>query len=240
MLTGFQLKVLAVILMILDHLYAYLPDLPLWFTWLGRLAAPIFFFLAVEGFVHTRNRRNYLMRLFTFALIMFSGTKVIVLLFPADIPLKNNIFLSLALAVLMLMFIEETSGVKINSREFVRGITGAWFVSFISIFTEASLLGVYLTCVFYFLRGKKILLSLGYLLLSFLFFLPVLRDQAGLTPVSLEGFRSQWMMVFALPFFLIYNGERGLNNLFAKYMFYFIYPLHLWLLYIARYYLTSG
>ncbi|MBP3754774.1 MAG: hypothetical protein J6I66_07945 [Lachnospiraceae bacterium] len=34
---------------------------------------------------------------------------------------------------------------------------------------------------------------------------------------------------------LLYNGERGKNIPFTKYMFYVIYPVHLWILMIVRY-----
>ncbi|PFW56203.1 hypothetical protein COL13_16590 [Bacillus cereus] len=40
------------------------------------------------------------------------------------------------------------------------------------------------------------------------------------------------MMIFALPFLLLYNGERGYNKTWAKYMFYVFYPVHIWTLYI--------
>ncbi|EEK76555.1 TraX [Bacillus cereus R309803] len=48
--------------------------------------------------------------------------------------------------------------------------------------------------------------------------------------ISIENY--QWMMIFALPFLLLYNGERGYNKTWAKYMFYVFYPVHIWMLYI--------
>ena len=33
--------------------------MPLWFTQLGRLSAPLFLFCTVEGFAHTHDRRKY-------------------------------------------------------------------------------------------------------------------------------------------------------------------------------------
>lgn len=48
-------------------------------------------------------------------------------------------------------------------------------------------------------------------------------------------FDFQWAMVFAIPFILLYNGNRGMNNVFTKYMFYFFYPVHLWAIYMISY-----
>ena len=43
----------------------------------------------------------------------------------------------------------------------------------------------------------------------------------------------QWMMVFSIPFILMYNGQRGPKNDFTKYLFYVFYPAHVWALYLA-------
>jgi hypothetical protein len=59
--------------MTIDHAALLLipPDSGLYFVMrlVGRITAPIFAFMLVEGFRHTRNRRAYLSRLSTFALI---------------------------------------------------------------------------------------------------------------------------------------------------------------------------
>ncbi|RDY23827.1 hypothetical protein CHF27_005605 [Romboutsia maritimum] len=36
--------------------------------------------------------------------------------------------------------------------------------------------------------------------------------------------------ISVILFILAYNGERGLNNKFSKYLFHVFYPLHLWIL----------
>lgn len=59
MFNSFQLKVIALIFMILDHIYTYMGsvsgiNIPIWFGYLGKLAAPIFFYLIVEGFLRPR------------------------------------------------------------------------------------------------------------------------------------------------------------------------------------------
>jgi hypothetical protein len=72
-LTGFQLKYLALALMVLDHIHyffgftGYIPEL---FSMLGRLAAPLFLFCVVEGFVHTHDRKKYFLRIYAIAIGM--------------------------------------------------------------------------------------------------------------------------------------------------------------------------
>lgn len=59
-LNAFQLKLFAMILMVLDHLHSYIPGMPLWFSLVGRIVAPIFFYFIVEGFFYTRSRKRYM------------------------------------------------------------------------------------------------------------------------------------------------------------------------------------
>ncbi|WP_252248122.1 TraX family protein [Clostridium sp. ZBS20] len=55
-LNSFTLKTFAIIAMIMDHIFTYLMStsihVPLWFSSIGKLASPIFFYLIVEGFFH--------------------------------------------------------------------------------------------------------------------------------------------------------------------------------------------
>ena len=67
-LTGFQLKLIALAAMIVDHVGAVFPT-PDAFRVIGRMAFPIYAFLIAEGCRHTRNRQRYLVRLGLFALI---------------------------------------------------------------------------------------------------------------------------------------------------------------------------
>lgn len=67
-LTGFHLKLIALVTMIVDHVGAVFPT-PDALRVIGRLAFPIYAFLIAEGCRHTRNRQHYLMRLGLFAMI---------------------------------------------------------------------------------------------------------------------------------------------------------------------------
>ena len=68
-LSSFTLHVLAMILMLCDHLWATLLPGQEWLTCIGRIAFPIFAFMIAEGFYQTSNRKKYLKRMFIFALI---------------------------------------------------------------------------------------------------------------------------------------------------------------------------
>ena len=55
-LDGTQLKTVALVLMVLDHIHYFFEFtgwVPTWFSMLGRLSAPLFLFCTVEGFAHT-------------------------------------------------------------------------------------------------------------------------------------------------------------------------------------------
>ena len=67
-LTGFTIKIIAVLAMIIDHTGAVF-DLHSGYRVVGRLAFPLFAFLIAEGYKHTTNIRKYLLRLGLFAFI---------------------------------------------------------------------------------------------------------------------------------------------------------------------------
>lgn len=72
-LTGFQLKYIAMFLMVLDHIHYFMGftgKIPEWFSMLGRLSAPLFLFCVIEGFTHTRNRKKYFLQIYAIAIVM--------------------------------------------------------------------------------------------------------------------------------------------------------------------------
>ena len=69
-LTSTAIKTIALLLMVIDHVYYFFNFtgvVPTWYNMLGRLSAPLFLFCTVEGFAHTHNRRRYFLRLWTIA-----------------------------------------------------------------------------------------------------------------------------------------------------------------------------
>lgn len=57
-LSAAALHILAMAFMLMDHLWATLLPAQEWLTCVGRIAFPIFAFMAVEGYFHTHNLKN--------------------------------------------------------------------------------------------------------------------------------------------------------------------------------------
>ena len=228
-LDAFRLKLLAMGLMLLDHIYYFIPGTPIWFTWLGRIVAPIFFFFAVEGFYHTRSRLHYIIRMFIWAGIMFAGTRLIMHRFPpVHTPIVNNIFLSLALALCLMDAIEWTRATGNRAL----GVPAVMAVGVLSLFTEASLYGVAMTLVFYLFRDDRRRMAMAYVVVSLAISLLLSPAASAISLERLLYYDYQWMMVFSILFILMYNGRRGPKNNFTKYLFYVFYPAHVWALYL--------
>lgn len=276
----FKLKLLMLLLMVVDHIGFFLPNTPLWLNYIGRVVAPVFFFLLVDGFFRASNRYNYAKRLMVAAGIMTTGNLLVSILFPMgdktigpfmyvvaivlaiilavitwltykasaydgrrilftgivlaltpllfnDIfQLNNNIFLPMALGIMMLNTIEYDKKVK-RSTQNTLIIVG---ILFITAFTEGSLLISFMILIFYYFRNDRKMLIITYTVLSFIFTISDLSYRG----LFIENY--QWMMVFALPFFFLYNGKKGRD---VKYLFYGFYPLHIWILYIMGYFMQK-
>ena len=111
-LDGFQLKLIALIIMTIDHIYYFgcsLADMPEIMTLIGRIAAPIFVFFVTEGFAHTHSRGRYLLRLYVCGVLMQIGNLFVNLCFPMQngVIVLNGIFTTMAVIVIYLWWIEN-------------------------------------------------------------------------------------------------------------------------------------
>lgn len=69
-LTSYQLKIIALCTMTIDHLAAYGGEIPIFGHYayilriVGRIAAPLFLFVLTESVRHTHNKIHYVLRLY--------------------------------------------------------------------------------------------------------------------------------------------------------------------------------
>ena len=200
---------------------------------IGRLGFPIFCFLLVEGFFHTRNRRKYLLRLGLFALISelpfdlafqetwksFGRPEAG---FWARIGLEfgdQNVFFTLFLGLLAVMLWDGLTRGGQEEGPAWRGLAAVACALGLGaaahyLQTDYGAMGVALILVLYLLHER-----------------PWERDLlAGGVLAAMIPFGSHWIELFgiaAFPLFHLYNGRRGRQ---MKYFFYVFYPAHLLLL----------
>ena len=105
-LTSNMLRIIAVVLMLSDHIWATTMSFGNWMTYIGRIAFPIFAFQIAEGFVHTSNIKKYALRLLGFALI----TEIPFNLFYSSRwfnPYHQNVLFTLLLGLLAIYVIDN-------------------------------------------------------------------------------------------------------------------------------------
>ena len=206
-MTGFQLKLLAILAMTADHIGAvFFPEIPL-LRWIGRLAMPVLSFFIGEGLRHTRSPRRYLLRLTGFALLSE---------LPFDLTFyggiewgHQNVYFTLALGLLALWAIQS------------RGMEG-WLLA-LTAALAAELLG----CD-YGMYGVLLILLLDR-------FHRARSEQlagAALLNLAFFGLQTQTLSLIALPLLWLYNGKRGRDD---RRLFYLYYPAHLCVLGILRF-----
>ncbi len=248
-LNGTQIKFIGIIMMVFDHIhqmfYGQVPD---WFAVIGRPVAPIFIFMCAEGFHYTRNKKRYMLTLLVGSLFMSIATMIISQAFPSDVVLINNIFSTLFLCTVYMLgidYIKKGHAEKkvkyywIGIGIFIAPVLIAFGVMQmlalpIPIFvlrlilmipnlitTEGGFLLVVLGALFYLFREKRWVQVLVLVLMSVL--------------VYVLGDHLQALMVLAVIFMLLYNGQRGRGD---KYFFYVFYPAHIYFLYILSYYIN--
>jgi len=242
--TAFDLKVLAVVLMLLDHIGKYLPtylpgNLDLYFRYAGRIVAPIFFYLAVESYFHTRSKKKYIFRLYLAALVMAIGNIILESIVknefhPASfVSVDQNIFLAIAIGISILAAFdwEKTKNgfkkILPIATVYVLGII--FLLDIFNIFY--TLFGLVMFCGAYFLRGSKYLFIVYSILPIALLISEIVKYQG-----NFWYYNYQWFVLAAIPFLLLYNGKRGHS---FKYFFYIFYGVHIWILYYLSFYLLT-
>ena len=230
-LNALHLKILAMALMLCDHLWATLLPGQQWLTAVGRLAYPVFAFQIVEGYFCTHDRKAYFRRLFYFALLSEIPFN---LMTAGDLwnPFQQNVLFTFCLGILLFRFLDHSK----------QKSTAAWAVSVPVAVAGGYLLGM-LTFVDYYGYGILMLLSFylfrnvrhGWLGILLSMILINGEFMGGLTYViSVLGhdfyFYQQSLAVLALIPIFLYNGKQGPHNRLIQYTCYAFYPAHMLIL----------
>ncbi len=223
-MSSFALRALALVCMLVDHAgLALFPNIGA-FRCAGRLAFPIFCFLLVQGFMHTRGPRAYARRLLLFALLSEVPFDLLIFGRTACLVEQNAIF-SLLLGLLAL------HGARAAEKRPVALAACSLLLCMAAMTLRVSFgwLGVALCLCFYLLRQHRgrMLLSAGAILLIYSLSL------------QLSGVTRSWVLVslcslLALGPLLLYNGKRGVRVPVLTFLFYAAYPLHMLLLVAVR------
>lgn len=244
---SFQIKIFMALLMVLDHIphiHGLVPS-----TWEGifhvitRCVGVWFAYVAVEGFIYTRSKIKYNLRLFLWAGVMLLGNYVLSL---QGILVYNNIFLSLAfgVALLNILFYDLKLSSKFGNKQLqiikILRLIVAILISLIGIsITEGGAVIIPFILMTYIFRKSMIKKIIFYVIFSVFLFLTAYTDYGDFsTTISMLMFNSDFMLFTVIPFILMYNGERGPKNKFSKYFFYVFYPAHLWIIGIIGYLLA--
>ena len=218
-LSNNQLKIIAMLSMLADHMGMILfPEVRL-LRIVGRLAFPIFAFMIAEGCAHTRNRGRYLLQRAAVALVCQIAYAV------AMGSLFQCVMVSFLLASLSIFSLENFR-TKRDPLSFAGAAAMALLVVGMTVIgpqllrhrgfaVDYGFWGVMLPVVVYFLPGHLWKCAGAALMLALLCH-------------TLEP--RQWFSLLAIPLLMLYNGQRGKWKL--KYLFYIFYPAHLGILYL--------
>lgn len=228
-LSGSVLKLLAVVSMLVDHTAKRILVHYPWFmtplfrlgstdvSWFvlcvsfGRIAFPIFCFLLVEGFVHTRDRRRYGINLLIFAILSEPIFDLSRTMTPYD-PTYQNVFVTLFVSYLGLCALE---GLRDRPALRAFGVLGLALAS-MGLLCDYGSRGYAMVLMLYVLREQ-----------------PIVKTALGCCITT-----STWRAGLAFVPINLYNGRRGfIRGLVLKYAFYAFYPLHLLALWRLRIYL---
>ena len=235
-LTAAVLHIIAMTLMLMDHLWATLLPAREWLTCAGRVAFPIFAFMAVEGYFHTRNFKKYILRMQLFAVLseipfdlMYGGTWFY--------PVHQNVLWTFLLGLLGVWLMEQVRK---------KGKTWMYLLVCVLVVPAGLVLGtlcmvdyygvgILTVFVFYFLHGRKWWCFLGQL--AALYWLNVELLGGLMYPVQLFGMEfelcQQGLALLALIPIWLYRGRQGYHSKPFQYLCYAFYPVHMLLLVVV-------
>lgn len=220
----FKLKIIACLIMLIDHTGAVFFPQHFYLRLIGRLSFPIFAFLIARGYSFTHDLKKYMLRLLIFAFI--SQVPFYYAFKGVSSETSLNIFFTLFLGLLTIYIYKKC-----------KNFWGIFLVILISISaqllnTDYGFYGVLLIFLFYIFKENVwaalfAIISLNgiYMIYTYVY----IYNHYAIIPAPTVRIFNQCFSLLALPIILIYNGKRGRK---LKWAFYIFYPLHLTIIYL--------
>lgn len=235
--TSMSLHIMAMVFMLCDHLWGTIVPGNDWLTCIGRVSFPIFAFLIVEGYFHTKNIRKYVYRLLAFAVLSE---------IPFNLVMGSNIFYPIHQNVLW-SFLISIGLIRLNEKAKATGKLGIQICAgcgtvilgyIIGILTMVDFYhaGILTVLTFYFFRQRKWWCYIG----QFLCLWYINMEQLGGLAYEIHFggqtyflLRQGFALLALIPIWL-YQGKQGYHNKILQYTYYAFYPFHLLILGIIK------
>lgn len=231
------LHILAMLFMLSDHSWATVLPGNDWMTCVGRVAYPIFAFMIVEGFHHTKNLKRYAMRMFVFALIseipfdlMYSGL--------AFYPFHQNVMWTFLISLGAMWLLERVKKQGVLWKTILLSVLivlGSFLLGTIAMVDYYGT-GVLMVLTFYFFRGKKWWCYLGQFAVMYWINMDLLAGLCYIVTIfghKVELVQQGFALLAFIPIWL-YQGRQGYHSKWFQYFCYAFYPVHMLLLFVIQ------
>ena len=196
-LTSFDLKIIAIITMTIDHIGYFLFPGVEELRIIGRLAFPIFAFLTAQSYRYSHNRETYFIRMLVLG-ALFTVTK-----FYFQPYSGADIFLTLGLGFGILYGLEQ--------KQYLLAIGSLILGIFLDV--DYGWYGLLFVPLMYYFENRLI------------YTVPIIGVMTWLATRYLYFATSQYYALISIAILLLYNKQLGYKK--AKYFFYIYYPLHI-------------
>ena len=235
--TSFSLHIMAMLFMLCDHLWGTIVPGNDWLTCIGRLAFPIYAFMIVEGYFHTKSLKKYVCRLLIFAVIseipfnLAMGSSLFY-------PIHQNVLWSFLISVGLIAWNEKVKEKQI----WVRILVGAaaviiGYIGGIITFVDFYNAGILTVLVFYFFRGKKWWHYIGQAICLYYINFEMLGGLSYEIDIFGQTYfiaRQGIALIALIPIWLC-KGKQGYHSKAFQYFNYAFYPLHLLILGLLKF-----
>lgn len=231
--TSMWLHILAMACMLCDHLWGTVVPGNDWLTCIGRISFPVFAFLIVEGYFHTRNLKKYVGRLLLFAILseipfnLAMGSRLFY-------PIHQNVLWSFLISLGLIRWCEKARATGKRWKQIGAGC-GAVLIGYLAglvTMVDFYHAGILTVLVFYFFRQRKWWSYAGQLLGLWYVNMELLGGYSY--ELHLFGntyfFVRQGLALLALIPIWLYRGKQGYHSKLLQYAYYAFYPLHLLIL----------